>query len=232
MSVGVAALDTWPREATPEATTVMLVDDQRLVLRGLELFLNRTPEGLVRVVASTGNAADAVDLARRHRPQVAVVDLALAPPGGLSAIRELKRHCPWTRILACSAVGDVPAASAALRAGADGFLLKSSDPDVLAAALRTLAGGLAVIPQPLLAPLIDSVLHQSVPGHLTADDKTLWRLVAEGLETADICQTLYLSERTAKRRVASLLRRLGVTNRVQAAALAGRCGLLDDVDDH
>jgi DNA-binding NarL/FixJ family response regulator len=212
---------------------VVLVDDHQLFSRGLELLLNTDPASKVRVMARTEDADKAVELVRHHRPDVAVIDLVMPPPGGLAAIAAVKRHYPQVRILALSGNDEVSSAVEALRAGADGFLLKSSDPDELVPPLIALASGLSVVPPAVLGALLETTarIAPGVLDRLTPEELSLLRLVASGLESTEIAEQLYVSERTAKRMVASLLRRLDVANRVQAAALAGRCGLLDPVPE-
>lgn len=223
---------TW-RAATGGPLTVVLVDDHQLFSRGLELLLNTDPGSKVRVLARTEDAGKAVELVRHHRPHVAVIDLVMPPPGGLAAIAAVKRHYPQVRILALSGNDEVASAVEALRAGADGFLLKSSDPDELVPPLIALASGLSVVPGAVLGALLETTA-KTAPGalaRLTPEELSLLRLVASGLESTEIAEQLFVSERTAKRMVASLLRRLEVANRVQAAALAGRSGLLDPVPE-
>jgi DNA-binding NarL/FixJ family response regulator len=213
--------------------SVVLVDDHQLFSRGLELLLNTAPDARVRVVARTEDAGQALDLVRRNRPEVAIIDLAMPPPGGLAAIEAVKRHYPHVRVLALSGTDDVEVAIASLRAGADGFLLKSSEPELLVPPLLTLASGLSVIPRPLLAALLGATRPgQEALSRLSSPERDLLRLIARGLETTEISERLFVSERTAKRMVASLLRRIGASNRVQAAALAGQYGLLDALPDN
>lgn len=211
--------------------TVVLVEHDRLFARGLELFLDSLSEARVQVVGHADDAGEALDLVRHQHPDVVIVGLSLPPPGGLTAIRDLKRRYPALRVLALCGTDDVDSIVAALRAGADGVLLKSSPPDALVAPLLSLAAGLAVLPGPVLEALVDGPARrdQECLRRLSADERRLWHLVADGLDTVGIARRMFISERTAKRRINYLLRRLGVDNRVQAAALAGRCGLLDQV---
>lgn len=223
------------REGTPKEgpLSVVLVDDHQLFSRGLELLLNTAPDARVRVVARTEDAGQALELVRRNRPQVAIIDLAMPPPGGLAAIETVKRHYPHVRVLALSGTDDIEVAIASLRAGADGFLLKSSEPELLVPPLLTVASGLAVVPRPLLAALLGSTRPgQEALERLSVAERDLLSLIAQGLETTEIAERLFVSERTAKRMVASLLRRIGAANRVQAAALAGQYGLLDPLPDN
>jgi DNA-binding NarL/FixJ family response regulator len=121
-------------------------------------------------------------------------------------------------------------AEEALRAGADGFLPKTAGPGALAGPLWTIAEGLRVIDGALLDALLSNTRRPSpeLLDRLTAQDLKLWGLLATGMETVDIADRMLVSERTAKRMVATLLHKLGVTNRIAAAAMAGRFRLLDD----
>ena len=209
--------------------TVVLVDDHQLFSRGLELLLNTDPESRVRVLARTEDAGRAVELVRHHQPKVAIIDLVMPPPGGLAAVEAVKRNYPHVRVLALSGNDDVTSAVDALRAGADGFLLKSSEPDELVPPLIALASGVAVVPAPVMNALLDAKASSGETrlAGLGEEDIALLRLVAAGLESIEIAEQLHVSERTAKRMVAALLRRIEVANRVQAAAFAGRAGLLE-----
>ena len=155
----------------------------------------------------------------------------MPPPGGLTAVQEVKRHYPDVHVLALSGNDEVASAVEALRMGADGFLLKSSEPDELVPPLLALAAGHSVLPVPVLSALLDTWGRsgQRAISDLADEDIDLLRLIAAGLESAEIAERLHVSERTTKQRVAVLLRRIGVSNRLQAAALAGRCGLLAPV---
>jgi len=216
--------------ADNEPIVVVIVDDHSLFSRGLELLLSAASEGRIKVAGRTESADEALGLVRRHRPQVALVDLAMPPPGGLGAIREIAHHYPEVRILALSGTDDRDLALEALAAGAHGFIPKSSDPDVLVPPLLSLGGGLSVLPTSLLESLVSlrATRRPGVMAKLDDEEVSLWRLVARGLESLEIAERTFVSERTAKRMVASLLRKLGVANRVEAALLAGRVGLLDD----
>jgi DNA-binding NarL/FixJ family response regulator len=179
-------------------------------------------------VATTDDASAAAALVRRHHADVAVVDLHMPPPGGVRAIAAIRRADPVVRVVALSGLAEADAALEALRAGAAGFLPKSADPEHLVRPLLAVLDGWSVVPEALLRQLLDDAApsgEQTVADRLTSDERRLWRLVADGTSTVDIATTLHVSERTAKRLVASLLRSLGVATRVEAAALAGRVGL-------
>lgn len=214
--------------ATP--VDIVLIDDHPLFARGLELLLATAADGRVRLIGSTTDAAMAVDLVRRHRPDVAVLDLAMPPPGGHAAIRAVKRSHPAVRVLALSGLTDAGERLQALRDGADGFLPKTSEPEDLLHPLMALVDGYSVLPSELLRGLLDASDRPrgGIVDQLDDEQRQLWSAIARGDSTDDIAQRWIVSQRTAKRMVAALLRRIGARNRIHAAALAGRSGLLDD----
>jgi two-component system, NarL family, nitrate/nitrite response regulator NarL len=205
----------------------------------LDADLGGASNGAVAVAGSACDTRSGVDLVRRVRPDVTIVDLAgpESPAKGtaaLTTIREVARTAPLTRILAVSESADVEPAVEALAAGAHGVLVRPPLGPKLVAPVLAVACGHAVLHRSLLGALVGSATpreanREELLDELTPQHLDLWRMVAEGLETLQIAERLYVSERTAKRLVASLLRRLKVANRIQAAALAGQLGLLDDV---
>jgi two-component system nitrate/nitrite response regulator NarL len=207
---------------------VVVIDDHPLFSRGLSLLLPPESGGRVRVVGTTEDASAGAALVRRHHADVAVVDLHMPPPGGTRAIAAIHRAEPMVRIVALSGLAEADAALEALRAGAAGFLPKTADPELLVRPLLAVLDGWSVLPEALLRQLLADAQptgDQGIADRLTADERRLWRLIADGASTADIATTLHVSDRTTKRLVAHLLRRLDVTTRVEAAALAGRVGL-------
>jgi DNA-binding NarL/FixJ family response regulator len=207
---------------------VVVIDDHPLFSRGLELLLPPESNGRVRVVGTTDDASAGAALVRRCHADVAVVDLHIPPPGGTRAIAAIRRAEPLVRIVALSGLAEADAALDALRAGAAGFLPKTAGPEALVRPLLAVLDGWAVLPEALLRQLLEDAAPAAghdVAASLSADDRRLWRLVVAGTSTVDIATTLHVSERTVKRLVAQLLRRLKVATRVEAAALAGRVGL-------
>ena len=207
---------------------VVIVDDHELFAQGLALLLESKAGDRFVVGGSTTRVEEAASLVESCAADIAIIDLAMPPLGGSAAVRQVKQRCPATRILALSGSDDLSLAERALRVGADGFLPKSADPEVLLAPLLSIAAGLRVMPGPLLDALLTSARRppDELLERLDSQDRTLWVLIARGLETADIANQMYVSERTAKRMVAALLHKLGVPNRIEAAALAGHYGLL------
>ncbi|MGQ0464704.1 MAG: response regulator [Sporichthyaceae bacterium] len=215
---------------TDRRLVVIIVDDHELFAQGLALLLTHRWAEIFEVAGRTTHAEEAAALAVKTRADLAVVDLTMPPLGGVTAIRAIRKLSPHTGILALSGSGDVGLAEEALRAGADGFLSKTAQPDALVAPLRTIAAGMRVLDGAVLDSLLGAARKPDADllERLGPVDLTLWVLVAAGLETADIARRMVVSERTAKRMVASLLHKLGVSNRIAAAALAGRYGLLDE----
>lgn len=207
-----------------------LVDDGGPFGRDVEQLLGQASAGAITVVGRTDDHRAAVDLVRRRRPHVVLVDLTLGA-AGMTALRELHRSTPVTRIVAVADEADVNLVSSTFRAGAHGLLLRATPPADLVAPLLAAASGHCVLPAGLLPSLVGTTVARrpELLEALTPEDRQLWRMVADGVETVQIAETLFVSERTAKRMVALLLRRLGVANRIQAAALAGQAGLLDAV---
>src|SRR3954451_11614614 len=212
----------------PSPVDVIVVDDHPLFTRGLSLLLPEVSDGRVRVVGTTDDASAAAALVQRARADVAVVDVQMPPPGGARAIAAMRRGEPLGRVGAISGCAEADAALEALRAGAVAFLPKSADPESLIGPLLAVLAGWAVVPEPLLGPMPGRAAPAESDGiarRLSADERRLWRLIAAGSGTVEIATTLHVSERTAKRLVPQLLRRLHVGTRVEAAALAGRVGL-------
>lgn len=211
---------------------VVIVDDHELFAEGLELLLTRDWGDRFVIGGRTTFVEEAAELATSCDADLAVVDLSMPPLGGVAAIRHIKARHPATRVLALSGTGDMALAEDALRAGADGFLSKTVRPDALVGPLTTIAAGLRVVDPALLDALLSGTRKPSgrVLSSLTPAEIKLWVLVSTGMETADIAARMVVSERTAKRMVASLLNKLGVGNRIAAAALAGRSGILDDIE--
>jgi DNA-binding NarL/FixJ family response regulator len=209
---------------------VIIVDDHALFSQGLALLLESRAGSTFVVAGSTTAGEQAVALVGREAADIAIVDLALPPLGGVETIRRIAAAYPRTRILALSGTEDLGLATAALRAGAAGFLAKSADPEVLVAPLLTIAAGVRVVPADLLDALLAAAdrAGQGIVERLEERELQLWALLARGMETSEIAKVMLVSERTAKRLIASLLHRLGAANRIEAAALAGRYGLLDD----
>ena len=215
-----------------DTVNVVVIAGSEASASHLQSGLDSGSNGAVVVEGSAFDTRSAVDLVRRVRPNVTIIESA---DNGLVTIREVARTVPLTRILALSDSADAEPAVEALNTGAHGVLVRPADAADLVAPVLAIAFGHCVLHRPLLAALVGSTAQRDAErdadllDSLNPQYMDLWRMVADGLETIQIAERLYVSERTAKRLVASLLRRLKVANRIQAAALAGQTGLLDDV---
>jgi len=206
---------------------VAVVDDHPLFVRGIELLLPEVSDGQATVVGTTGDASAAAGLVRRTVPDLVLVDLHMPPPGGIRAIAAVRRTTPRVRIVAMSGDEDPGPAVEALRAGAEGFLPKTSEPADLLNPLVAILDGWAVLPGELLGALLAPARGvRPAPADLDEAERQLLQLIAAGATTTEIALQLHVSERTVKRLTATLLRRLRVASRTEAAALAGSAGLL------
>ncbi|MEU8114370.1 response regulator transcription factor [Micromonospora sp. NPDC048947] len=202
------------------------MDDHPLFVRGLELLLPITTNGRAEVVASTGDAAAAAALVSNYCPDLALVDLHMPPPGGIRAVAAIRRTTPRVRVVAMSGSTDPGPAVEALRAGAEGFLPKTSEAEELLPPLLAILDGWAVLPAELLRAMLRPT--RPAPVDLDSEERRLLRAIAAGRSTVDIAEELHVSERTVKRMTATLLRKLRVSNRAEAAAVAGHSGILGE----
>ncbi|MGK5740874.1 response regulator [Micromonospora sp. URMC 103] len=205
---------------------IVVVDDHPLFVRGLELLLPATTDKRAEVVGSTQDASAAAALVSRCMPDLALVDLHMPPPGGIRAVGAIRRTTPRVRVVAMSGGDDPAPALEALRAGAEGYLPKTSEPEELLPPLLAVLDGWAVLPSALLRALLRPPRTASVD--LDAEERGLLRAIAAGKSTVEIADHLHVSERTVKRMTAALLRKLRVSTRAEAAALAGVAGLLGE----
>ncbi|MFJ6382490.1 response regulator [Kitasatospora sp. NPDC092039] len=211
---------------------VLIVDDQPLVRRGLSLILS--PDPAFEVVGEAEDGAQAVALAERLHPDVVVMDIRMPVLDGVAATEELARTLPGCRVLALSTFDMDEYVVAALRAGAYGFLPKDVSPEDLAAAIRTVHTGEAVVAPRLLTRLISAYVRTPVAAAppragtdgLTPREVEVWRLMAAGLDNAAITRALDISHSTVKNHITSLFGKLDVRDRAQAVIAAYESGLV------
>ena len=212
--------------------TVVIADDQRMVRSGLRVILDTEPG--IRVVAEAGDGAEAVELVRRHRPAVALLDIRMPVLDGLQAARKVLAVSAQTRVLILTTFDADEYVYEALRAGASGFLLKDAPADQLITAVRSLAAGDALIDPVITRRLISRFALAArgpaeLPGQLrqlTAREREVLRLVARGLSNAEIAGQLVVEENTVKTHVSRILTKLGLRDRVQAVVLAYELGFV------
>ena len=214
------------------AITVLVVDDQEMVRAGFGALLNAQPD--IEVVGQAGDGAQAVELAAELKPDVILMDVRMPVLDGLAATQ-----C----ILAGSTPGEPPRVVmlttfdlddyvyAALRAGASGFLLKHSTPDELAAAVRVVAAGDALLAPSVTRRLVEDFARAqpvvpTTPVRLTPRETDVLRLVARGLSNRQIAAELVLAEQTVKTHVSNILTKLDLRDRAQAVVYAYESGVV------
>ncbi len=215
--------------ATP--ITLFLIDDHTLLRRGLVALLSQY--GDLRVVGEAGDAAEALRLLPQLRPDVILLDNHLPGVRGVDAIAGLREASQGSRVIMLTVSEDGEDLGAALRHGAQGYLLKNIDGDLLAQAIRRAARGEPVVSPEMMGKLVAAFQSQGAPepdpGPMPQEDPTpqlspreqeVLREIARGASNKEIARTLDIAETTVKIHVQHILRKLGLTSRVQAAVYA------------
>jgi DNA-binding NarL/FixJ family response regulator len=223
----------------PEPTTVFLVDDDDLVRTGLRIMLGTQPD--MTVIGEAADAASGLDLIERTPPDVVLMDIRMAGMDGITATEQLTAagsaddHSP--RVVILTTFGTEEYLYAALRAGASGFLLKRSRPEEIAAAIRVVAAGDALIAPALTRQLIGRYAHRPSPeaatralADLTDRERDVLVEIARGLSNAEIAVRLYVSQETVKTHVKRIFTKLGLRDRAQAVVIAYESGLVQPGD--
>jgi DNA-binding NarL/FixJ family response regulator len=212
---------------------ILVVDDHAVVRRGLLAFLESEPD--FEVVGAADGGTQALDLLAEAdsagaRPDVVVMDLEMAPVDGIEATRQIRARYHEVEVVALTSFGEGERVHGALEAGASGYLLKDAEVDDVAAAIRAAHNGQLQI-DPAVARRLMSSLRAPPRGdpatELTARELEVLRLVGVGKANKEIASELQISERTARTHVSSILGKLGLSSRTQAALWAVREGLVD-----
>lgn len=204
-----------------EPIRVLLADDHALVLEGLKALLD-TQEG-VRVVATATSGEQVLGLVHEHRPDVLVLDLDLKGLGGIECLRRIRAEKLPVRVLVLTAYSDAGSMRAALEGGADGYALKTESPQQTVESIRHVFRGQLVFPQAAKRWLLGNG-DAGQPEQLTAREREILALAAEGCTNAQIASRLKVSDNTVKFHLQNLYLKLGVANRTEAAALFLRHG--------
>ena len=206
---------------------VYLLDDHEVVRTGLRDLLER--EGDIEVVGESGSAVDAAHRIPALRPHVAVLDARLPDGSGIDVCREIRSVDPTIQALILTSYEDDEALFAAIMAGAAGYVLKHIKGTDLVDAVRRVAAGQSLLDPAVTARVLDRIRRgPDQPDELktlTDQERRILTLVAEGLTNREIAERMFLSEKTIKNYVSSLLAKLGLERRTQAAVLAAK--LLD-----
>ena len=223
--------DTGP--APDESIGVLIVDDHEVVRRGLLAFLDSEPD--IEVLGEAGGGAEALDLlalldSEDRLPDVVVMDLQMAPMDGIESTRRLRALYNHIEVVALTSFGEEERVHAALEAGASGYLLKDSDADDVAVAVRAAHRGELKLDPQVARRLMSSLREGPVDdpaAELTSRELEVLRLVASGKPNKQIAAELTISERTARTHVSRILRKLRLSSRTQAALWAVREGLVE-----
>ncbi|WP_043262902.1 response regulator transcription factor [Streptomyces sp. CT34] len=212
---------------------VLVADDEPLIRAGIKMILGSADD--IEVVAEAANGRDAVELARRHAVDVALLDIQMPLLDGLSALAELRRAAPDVHVLILTTFGERDNVLRALRQGGAGFLLKDTAPGELIAAVRAAAAGKAYLSPTATRHVADSLAAEPAVSRgeearrrisaLTGRERDVLALLGEGLSNADAGRRIHMSEATVKTYVSRILAKLECENRVQAALLARDAGL-------
>ncbi|WP_067179708.1 response regulator [Microtetraspora niveoalba] len=211
-------------------TSVVIVDDQALVRDGLRLILELAD---IEIVGEAADGAAAVELVRRTRPDVVLMDLRMPGLDGIAATRRIAAMGVPTRVLVLTTFGLDQYVYESLRAGAAGFLLKDTGRERLVEAVRTTAAGETPLAPAVLERIVNHYVRRPPPGllkpprleALSAREIQVLRLVAAGYSNPEIAQELFISLATVKSHVRHILSKLGLRDRVQAVIIAYEAGL-------
>jgi NarL family two-component system response regulator LiaR len=199
---------------------VLIADDHAVVRQGLRTFLDLQDD--IEVAGEAADGVEALDAAERLAPDVVLIDLMMPRMDGIEAIRRLRERAPTARAIVLSSFLDDDKLFPAVRAGAAGYLLKDVQPQELVEAIRTVHGGGALLHPQVAARLLEEMTEDP----LTPREHEVLALIGRGMPNKLIARELSLSEKTVKAHVSSILAKLGVTDRTQAALYAVREGLV------
>jgi NarL family two-component system response regulator LiaR len=203
---------------------ILAVDDHSVVRQGLRMFLALDEE--LEVVGEAADGAEAVQLARELQPDVVLMDLLMPGMDGISATETIRRELPEVEVIALTSVLEDQAVYDAMRAGAIGYLLKDTQADELCVAIKAAAAGQVQLSPEAARRLLREVQAPESPETLTPRETEVLRLLAQGKSNKEIGAELVIGIKTVKTHVSSVLSKLGVSSRTQAALHAVRTGLV------
>jgi two-component system, NarL family, response regulator DevR len=213
-----------PSAANP--LRLLVVDDHEVVRQGLVALLERRPA--FQIVAEAGTVEEALAEARRHQPDLVIMDVRLPDGSGVEACREIRAELPATRVIMLTSFPDDEAVFSAIVAGASGYLLKQIRARDLVAALEAVGRGESLLDPAVTEKVLARVrqiasgeIHDELAG-LTPQERKILMLVAEGMTNKEIAAEIFLSDKTVKNYVSSILAKLSLERRAQAAAFVAQ----------
>lgn len=218
------------------AITVLIVDDHAVVRQGLHTFLELQDRSdlPIEVVGEASNGNGAVELAQRTQPNIILLDLVMPEMDGIRAIPKIIECSPMSRIIVLTSFGEEDKVLPAIRAGAQGYLLKDIPPEQLVHAIREVYLGKVQLHSEVAKKLMSALAAQENPGNqkatdvegeLTDREQEVLSLIAQGLSNHKIAEKFFISEKTVKTHVSSILSKLHLADRTQAAIYALKHGL-------
>ena len=205
---------------------LLVVDDHEVVRRGLVALLDR--RGGFEVVAQAGSVAESIDAAARFEPDLVVMDVRLPDGTGIEACREIRAARPATRVVMLTSYPDEEAVLSAIIAGASGYLLKQIRGRDLVAALEAVGRGESLLDSAVTEKVLERVRRMASGSEtddlagLTSQERKILLLVAEGKTNKEIAADVFLSDKTVKNYVSSILSKLNLERRTQAAAFVAK----------
>jgi DNA-binding NarL/FixJ family response regulator len=206
------------------AIRVLITDDHGVVRQGLRMFLSLDPD--VDVVGEAENGEEALNMARELHPDVVLMDLLMPVMNGIEATEAIRAELPEVEVVALTSVLEDVSVTGAVKAGAIGYLLKDTQAEELHRAIRGAAEGRVQLAPEAAAKLMREVRAPESPEALTQRETEVLKLLALGKANKQIARDLFVEEKTVKTHVSSILRKLGVKSRTQAALHAVRTGLV------
>ena len=212
----------------PRTLTVVVVDDHEVVRQGLVAMLDRRPG--FQVVGEAGTVAEAIEVTGRFEPDLVVMDVRLPDGSGIEACREIRANLPETRVMMLTSYPDEEAVLAAIIAGASGYLLKQVRARDLVAALEAVGRGESLLDPAVTGKVLERMRRIATSDHpdelaaLTSQERKILALVADGMTNKEIAAAIFLSDKTVKNYVSSILAKLNLERRAQAAAFVARLG--------
>jgi len=207
---------------TPNEITCLIVDDHEVVREGLRLSLSRAPH--IRVVGEASDGASAVALAERRHPRVIIMDVRMPGMDGLEATKELTEKVPESAVLIFTAYSERSLLSRGLESGAKGYILKEAPHGTLLRAIEKVAAGEGYVDPALMPAFLTGKGRDEM---LTAREREILQLLADGMSNADVAAKLFISQETVKSHVRHILAKLEADTRTHAVAIALRDAIID-----
>jgi DNA-binding NarL/FixJ family response regulator len=218
------------RSSEPKTISVLLADDHAVVRKGIREFLEEDP--IIEVLAEAGDGAEAWRLLAHHRPDVAILDIRMPEINGIELTRRIKGQYPQVRVLILTAYDDEPYVFALLRAGADGYVLKTASSDELLRAVKNVAGGKSVLDPEIAPKVIANLARPQASEPLSERELEVLTGVAKGWTNREIGRALSISDRTVQGHLANIFGKLQVNSRTEAVTMALQQGLITLDDTH